>query len=129
MSKTVTPKKKKNLLPVTRGNIYVRSSFNNTVITVTDESGGVIGWITAGACGFKGAKKATPFAAQTAMSRLIEKVRNRGLRQINIYVSGVGNGRDAAIRVLTNYDFEVLKIKDITPIAHNGCRPKKIRRV
>lgn len=127
--KAKTTQKKKNLLPVSKGCIYVKSTFNNTLITATDDTGKVIGWITAGASGFKGAKKSTPFAAQTAMTRLMEKIKNRGLRQVNIFVSGVGNGRDAAIRVLSNYDLEVLMIKDITPVAHNGCRAKKIRRV
>lgn len=126
--KTVRPKKK-NLKIITRADIYVRSTFNNTQITITDENGGVIGWATAGSSGFKGAKKATPYAAQTAMTQLIEKLRNRGIQQIKVFICGVGNGRDAAIRVLSNYNFEVLTIKDITPVPHNGCRPKKIRRV
>jgi small subunit ribosomal protein S11 len=124
-----TKTKKRNLVPVTKGSIYVRSTFNNTLISVTDENGNVIGWASAGGSGFKGARKSTPYAAQTAMTQLIEKIRNRGLKQIKVFVSGVGNGRDAAVRVLSNYDFEVLMIKDITPVAHNGCRQKKVRRV
>lgn len=131
MAKTVksSKTKKRNLAQVVKGSFYVRSTFNNTLISVTDEAGNVIGWTSAGSNGFKGAKKSTPYAAQTAMTQLIEKVRSRGLRQIKVFISGVGNGRDAAVRVLSNYDFEVLMIKDITPVAHNGCRPKKVRRV
>jgi len=124
-----TKAKKRNLVPVTKGSVYVRSTFNNTLISITDENGNVIGWASAGGSGFKGARKSTPYAAQTAMTQLIEKIRNRGLKQIKVFISGVGNGRDAAVRVLSNYDFEVLMIKDITPVAHNGCRPKKVRRV
>lgn len=129
MAKDTKSQKSKANVKVEKGNIYIRSTFNNTLISITDELGNLIGWGTAGASGFKGAKKSTPFAAQTAMTRLIEKIKNRGLRQVNVFVSGVGNGRDAAVRVLTNYDIEVLLIKDITPVPHNGCRPKKIRRV
>jgi small subunit ribosomal protein S11 len=127
-TKSVKPKKK-NLAPVPKGSIYVRSTFNNTLISITDERGNVIGWASAGGSGFKGARKATPYAAQTAMTQLIEKIRNRGLKQVKVFISGVGNGRDAAVRVLSNYDLEVLMIKDITPVPHNGCRPKKVRRV
>lgn len=127
--KNVKPAKKRNLALVTKGCIYVKSTFNNTIITVTDEIGNVIGWATAGASGFKGARKSTPYAAQTAMAQLMEKIKNRGLKQARVFVSGVGNGRDAAIRVLSNYDIDVSTIKDITPVAHNGCRPKKVRRV
>lgn len=131
MDKKVEPKtaKKKNLAPVTRGNIYVKSTFNNTLISISDEDGNVIGFASAGGSGFKGAKKSTPYAAGTAMTQLMEKVKNRGLRQAKVFISGVGNGRDAAVRVLSNYDLEILMIKDITPVAHNGCRAKKIRRV
>lgn len=125
----VTKTKKRNLAPVVKGSIYVRSTFNNTLITITDESGNAIGWASAGGSGFKGARKSTPYAAQTAMTQLIEKIRNRGLKQVKVFISGVGNGRDAAVRVLSNYDLEVLMIKDITPVPHNGCRPKKVRRV
>lgn len=121
--------KKKSLAPVTRGNIYVKSTFNNTLISVTDEAGNVIGFASAGGSGFKGAKKSTPYAAGTAMTQLMERIKNRGLRQAKVFISGVGNGRDAAVRVLSNYDLEILMIKDITPVAHNGCRPKKVRRV
>jgi small subunit ribosomal protein S11 len=128
-NKTTKTSKKRNLAPVTKGSVYIKSTFNNTLITVTDETGNVFAWTSAGATGFKGAKKSTPFAAQTAMAQLIDKIKNRGLRQVKIFVSGVGNGRDAAVRALQNYDIEVLMIKDITPVPHNGCRPKKARRV
>lgn len=121
--------KKKNLASVPRGNIYVKSTFNNTLISISDEAGNVIGFTSAGGSGFKGAKKSTPYAAQTAMTQLMERIKNRGLRQAKVFISGVGNGRDAAVRVLSNYNLEILMIKDITPVAHNGCRPKKVRRV
>lgn len=121
--------KKRNLAQVAKGNIFVKSTFNNTLISVTDENGNLINWTSAGSSGFKGARKSTPYAAQTAMTQLMEKIKNRGLSQAKVFVSGVGNGRDAAIRVLSNYNIEVTMIKDITPVPHNGCRPKKTRRV
>ncbi len=111
------------------GCVYVQSSFNNTMITVTDENGGVIAWSSAGSIGFKGTKKSTPYAAQLAATAAIEKAKSRGLSKARIYVSGVGSGRDSAVRALTNANIEMTTIKDITPLAHNGCRPKKSRRV
>ena len=123
------PNKKKNLTQITKGNIFVKSTFNNTLIRVTDENGNIINWASSGSSGFKGARKSTPYAAQTAMTQLMEKIKNRGLSQVKVFVSGVGNGRDAAIRVLSNYHIDVSMIKDITPVPHNGCRPKKTRRV
>jgi len=127
--KEVKTTKKKHLSLVTKGNIYITSTFNNTLVSATDENGNMIGWGTSGSSGFKGAKKSTPYAAQTAMTQLMEKIKNRGLKQVKVFISGVGNGRDAAVRVLSNYDLDIGIIKDITPVAHNGCRPKKVRRV
>lgn len=121
--------KKRAKSPVLSGNIYIQSTFNNTMITITDENGGAIAASSAGALGFKGAKKSTPYAAQLAVSAAVEKAKLRGFSKANIYVSGVGSGRDAAVRALANANIEAGLIKDVTPIAHNGCRAKKPRRV
>ena len=125
--KKVVKKKSKTL--VHSGNIYVQSSFNNTIISITDDKGGVIAWASAGSLGFKGAKKSTPYAAQLETAQAIAKAKERGFSKANIFVSGVGSGRDSAVRALTNSNIEVAVIKDTTPIAHNGCRQKKPRRV
>ena len=122
-------KKRKNLQPVISGSVYIQSSFNNTIVTVTDEAGGVIAWASAGSIGFKGAKKSTPYAASLAASAAIEKAKLRGLRKADIFISGVGSGRDSAIRAFHSANIEVSLIKDVTPMAHNGCRRKKVRRV
>ena len=126
---TKTTKKRKNLQPVVSGSVYIQSSFNNTIVTVTDEAGGVIAWASAGSIGFKGAKKSTPYAASLAASAAIEKAKLRGLRKADIFISGVGSGRDSAIRAFHSANIEVSLIKDVTPMAHNGCRRKKVRRV
>jgi len=121
--------KKKARTVVRAGNIYVQSSFNNTMISITDDAGNVIAWASAGSIGFKGAKKSTPYAAQLAASSALEKARSRGFSKANVFVSGVGSGRESAVRAITNTDIAVGFIKDITPLPHNGCRPKKARRV
>jgi small subunit ribosomal protein S11 len=111
------------------GRAYIFSSYNNTVITITDLSGNVLGWTSAGSIGFKGAKKATPFAASKvaeAITRIAEKI---GIQKVNVLVKGVGSGRESAIRSLAARGLEIVSIKDITPIPHNGCRPPKVRRV
>ena len=130
-TKTVTKKivKKRSKAQVYSGSIYVQSTFNNTLITITDDRGNVIASASAGALGFKGAKKSTPYAAQLAMSSAVEKAKARGFHKANIFVSGVGPGRDSAVRALSSAGIEASTIKDITPIAHNGCRQKKARRV
>jgi len=112
-----------------RGNVYVAATYNNTLITVTDERGNVVMWSSAGSLGFSGPKKATPFAASKVVAALSEKMRRAGLKTINIFVRGVGRGRDSAIRSLANQGFTITMIKDVTPIPHNGPRPKKVRRV
>ncbi len=121
--------KKKNKKSVQAGNIYIQSSFNNTIVTITDEQGGTIAWATAGTLGFKGSKKSTPYAAQTAAASAVEKARVLGLKSAKVFVSGVGSGRESAVRSLINSKLDINIIKDTTPIPHNGCRPKKIRRV
>ncbi|OGY64617.1 MAG: 30S ribosomal protein S11 [Candidatus Harrisonbacteria bacterium RIFCSPLOWO2_02_FULL_41_11] len=114
---------------MTAGNVYISASYNNTIITVTDERGDVVGWSSAGSLGFSGPKKATPFAASKIVAGLSEKLKKSGLSAVNVFVNGVGSGRDSAIRSLANRGFNILSIKDVTPIPHNGPRPKKVRRV
>ena len=113
----------------TSGNAYIQASYNNIIITMTDPNGNVIAWSTAGSCGFKGPKKATPYAAARVAEVITEKVRKSGLNEITIFVRGIGAGREAAIRALANQGFHIESIKDITPVPHNGCRPPKARRV
>lgn len=132
MEKKVVSKKtikKKFKKTVSTGKIYIQSSFNNTIITITDDRGDTIAWASTGSIGFKGTKKSTPYAAQLAASSAIEKARAMGFSKAKIYVSGVGSGRESAVRALLNAKIEADLIKDITPIPHNGCRAKKIRRV
>lgn len=122
-------KKKKSVSMVMSGSVYIQSTFNNTIVTVTDDNGGVIAWASAGSIGFKGSKKSTPYAASLAASAAIEKAKLRGLKKAQIFISGVGSGRDSAVRAFNNANIEVELIKDITPIPHNGCRRKKVRRI
>lgn len=114
---------------IENGKVYIVASFNNMIATITDTNGNVIAWSSAGAMGFSGPKKATPFAASKVMAVLAEKVKKSGPQNIDIIVRGVGGGRDAAIRSLINQGFNVLSIRDVTPIPHNGPKPKKPRRV
>ena len=122
-------KGKKGKKIVTDGVAHVHSSFNNTIITITDKQGNTLFWASAGGCGFKGAKKSTPFAAQTAAEKVASIVYEQGMRQAEVVVSGPGSGRETAIRALQGCGLQVLVIKDITPVPHNGCRPPKKRRV
>jgi small subunit ribosomal protein S11 len=124
--KATTGKKGKN---VANGKVYINSSYNNTVITITDPQGNVIAWATAGAIGFSGPKKATPFAASKIVGVLTEKMRAIGMVTIDVILKGVGGGRDSAVRSFINQGFSVSSIKDVTPIPHNGPRPPKVRRV
>jgi len=130
MAKAASSKKnKKQNATVTSGRIYVQATFNNTIITVTDAGGNVIAWSSAGNQGFKGARKATPYAAQTAMQAALDTAKARGFTEAEVLVSGVGSGREQAVRSIGGTGVKVLSIKDITPIPHNGVRPKKPRRV
>lgn len=122
-------KKKKTIRVSQKGCIYIHASFNNTIISITDEAGGLLSWATAGSAGFKGTKKSTPFAAQIATKNAIDKAIQFQLKSVKIFVSGVGNGRDAVLRAISSSPLEVISIKDTTPIAHNGVRHKKPRRV
>lgn len=108
---------------------YIQSTFNNTIVTITDPNGEVISWASAGSSGFKGAKKGTPYAAQTAAESAARRAMDQGMRQVEVMVSGPGSGRETAIRALQAAGLEITLIRDITPIPHNGCRPPKRRRV
>lgn len=114
---------------IARGIAHIQATYNNTMITITDEKGNAIAFSSAGALGFSGAKKATPYAAARTAETAVEKIRKTGLQDVSILVSGVGSGRDSAIRALANQGLNIISIKDVTPLPHNGPRPKKVRRV
>lgn len=114
---------------VVRGIAHIQATYNNTIITITDEQGNAVAWSSAGSMGFSGTKKATPFAAARVADAVVEKARRVGLQEVSVLVSGVGSGRDSAIRALANQGLQVLGIRDVTPLPHNGPRPKKVRRV
>lgn len=119
-------REKKN---IERGAVHIRSSFNNTMVTITDVQGNAISWASAGGLGFRGSRKSTPYAAQMAADTAAKAAMEHGLRTVEVYVKGPGSGREAAIRALQAAGLEVNMIKDVTPIPHNGCRPPKRRRV
>lgn len=112
-----------------RGKAFINASYNNTSVSIADASGGVLAWATAGSLGFSGPKKATPFAASKIVAVIAEKLKGLEVNQLEIYVKGIGGGRDSAIRSLANHGFNIVSIKDVTPIPHNGPRPAKTRRV
>lgn len=114
---------------IERGQAHIKSTFNNTIVTLTDAKGNVLSWASAGQLGFRGSRKSTPFAAQTAAEEAAKKAMEHGLKTVEVYVKGPGSGREAAIRSLQAAGLEVSLIKDTTPIPHNGCRPPKRRRV
>jgi len=122
-------KKRKITKIVPEGKIYIYSSFNNTIVTITDLEGNVLSWASAGSLGFKGARKSTPFASQQAASSALEKAKVYGLQKAAVFISGVGSGRESAVRVLPASGIKITKIRDVTPIPHNGPRAKKPRRV
>jgi len=121
--------KKKALKGITSGDVHIQATFNNTIITVTDKTGNVISWSTPGVVGFNGSKKSTPFAAQIAASDAARKAKDLGLQSVDVYVKGPGSGRESAIRAFQATGLAVNSIKDLTPLPHNGCRPRKKRRV
>ena len=122
-------KKKQIKKHVSFGNAYVNASFNNTIVTITDQNGQTLSWSSAGRNGFKGSKKSTPYAAQVSAEQAAEVAKQHGLERVKVFVKGVGNGREQAIRGLHSAGLEIESISDVTPVAHNGCRPRKGRRM
>lgn len=135
MAKVAQPKKgavrtkRRERKNIEKGAVHIRSSFNNTIVTITDLTGNTISWASAGELGFRGSRKSTPFAAQTAAETAAKAAMEHGLKTVEVYVRGPGQGREAAIRALQAAGLDVIMIKDVTPIPHNGCRPPKRRRV
>ncbi len=124
-AKTRRRKIKRNL---PKGQVHIQSTFNNTIISVTDETGNVVSWASSGSAGFKGSRKSTPYAAQIATEKALEKAKDFGLKQVSVIVQGIGSGRESAIRALQNTGVGVTSIRDITGVPHNGCRPRKAKR-
>jgi len=122
-----TKKKEKKVIP--HGILYIHSTFNNTIITITDPDGKVLSWASGGMVGFKGSRKSTPFAAQLAAEKALKDAENLGVRSLEVRVKGPGAGRESAIRTISGTSFQVRSIRDVTPIPHNGCRPPKKRRI
>lgn len=129
MAKRVVRTKRKERKNVDKGVVHIRSTFNNTIVTITDVNGNALSWATSGHMGFKGSRKSTPFASQLAAETAAKSAMEHGLREVEVFVKGPGSGREAAIRQLQAAGLEVTTIKDVTPIPHNGCRPPKRRRV
>ncbi len=129
VAKKATTKKKRVSKNIDKGQVHIKSSFNNTLITFTDLEGNVLSWASSGKLGFKGSKKSTPFAAQQCVEDAAKVAKEHGLKSVEVYVKGPGNGREAAIRALQAAELNVTLIKDVSPIAHNGCRPPKVRRI
>ncbi len=122
-------RKRRERKNVEKGQVHIRSSFNNTMVTITDTNGNALSWASAGEMGFRGSRKSTPYAAQTAAETAANAAMEHGLKSVEVYVKGPGSGREAAIRALQAVGLEVTLIKDVTPVPHNGCRPPKRRRV
>jgi small subunit ribosomal protein S11 len=122
-------KKKKVKKSIPEGIVYIYSTFNNTIVTISDRQGNVVSWCSAGVLGFKGSRKSTPFAAQNALTDAAKKATDFGMRKVEVKVKGPGPGREAALRALINTGLEVSRISDVTPVPHNGCKPPKRRRV
>lgn len=129
VKKTAASRKRREKKNVERGQAHIRSSFNNTLVTISDLQGNALSWSSSGALGFRGSKKSTPFASQMAAETAAKAAMEHGLRTVEVYVKGPGSGRESAIRALATAGLEVTLIKDVTPIPHNGCRPPKRRRV
>lgn len=129
MSSASEPRKKRVRKNVGKAIAHVKASFNNTIITVTDLSGQVLAWDSAGTIGYKGSRKSTPFAAQRAAEKVSEKLKKMGVHELEVHVNGPGSGRESAIRALSSSGFDIRMIEDVTPLPHNGCRPRKRRRV
>ncbi len=127
--KKVVKKKKRERKNIDRGQAHIQSTFNNTIVTLTDNAGNALSWSSSGSLGFKGSRKSTPFAAQMAAEAAAKAAMEHGLKQVQVFVKGPGSGREAAIRALQAAGLEITQINDVTPIPHNGCRPPKRRRV
>ena len=128
-TKKTTGRKRREKKNIERGAAHIQSTFNNTIVTITDTQGNAVSWASAGEMGFRGSKKSTPFAAQTAAETAAKIAIDHGMKTVEVYVKGPGQGREAALRALQTAGLEVNMIKDVTPIPHNGCRPPKRRRV
>ena len=127
--KTTTRVRKRVTKNISNGQVHIKTSFNNTIVTITDLQGNALSWASSGEMGFRGSRKSTPFAAQTAAETAAKAAMEHGLKTVEVFVKGPGSGREAAIRALQTAGLEVSMIKDVTPIPHNGCRPPKRRRV
>lgn len=127
--KVIAAKNKIKIRSFGEGRVYIACSYNNIILTLTDTQGNVLAWATSGNIGFRGSKKATPFAAAKVAEALTQKAQKTGITKIRVFIRGIGGKRDSSIRSLASNGFDILSIKDITPIPHNGCRPKKARRV
>ena len=127
--KSSAPRKRKELKKIDKGQVHIQSTFNNTLVTITDTNGNAVSWSSAGSLGYKGSRKGTPFAAQMAAETSAKAAKEHGLRSVEVYVKGPGAGRESAIRALSACDLEITLISDVSPIPHNGCRPPKRRRV
>ena len=127
--KRTATRKRRERKNIDKGAVHIRSSFNNTLVTITDLNGNAVSWSSAGKLGFRGSKKSTPFAAQSAAEEAAKMAMEHGMKTVEVYVKGPGSGREAAIRALQTAGLEVNMIKDVTPIPHNGCRPPKRRRI
>lgn len=127
--KKVVVRRRREHKNIENGAVHIQSTFNNTIVTITDTQGNAISWASSGGLGFRGSRKSTPFAAQTAAETAAKAAMEHGLKSVEVYVKGPGSGREAAIRALQTVGLEVKMIKDVTPIPHNGCRPPKRRRV
>ncbi len=128
-TKKPATRKRKITTNVDKGRVYIQSSFNNTIVTVTDAAGNALAASSAGALGYKGSKKSTPFAAGQAAEKVAKMAKDFGIKSVEVYVKGPGNGREAAVRSIAAADIEITMIRDISPIPHNGCRPPKPRRI
>ena len=122
-------KRRRERKNIEKGTVHIRATFNNTIVTVTDTAGNAISWASAGELGFKGSRKSTPFAAQSAAETAAKAAMEHGLKSVDVYVKGPGSGRESAIRALETVGLQITMIKDVTPVPHNGCRPPKRRRV
>ena len=129
VTKKVVTKKRRERKNIEKGAAHIRSTFNNTLVTITDVAGNAISWASAGEMGFKGSRKSTPYAAQTAAEHAAKLAMEHGMKSVEVYVRGPGSGREAAIRALQTAGLDITLIRDVTPIPHNGCRPPKRRRV